>query len=51
MLDAIILTVDSPLCSTIVLFETRPFPWVSGGFLERLGSQDSEWKWKVPLES
>ena len=29
----VFLTVDSPLFS-IVLFKNRPFPWVSGGFLE-----------------
>ena len=30
-----ILGVDSPFFSTIVLFKHLPFPWVSGGFLER----------------
>ena len=30
-----ILRVDSPFFPTIVLFENPPFPWVSGGFLER----------------
>ena len=29
------LTVDSPFFSTIVLLKNRPFPWVSGIFLER----------------
>ena len=31
----VILRVDSPFFPTIVLFENRPFPWLSGGFLER----------------
>ena len=30
-----ILRVDSPFPPAIVLLEHRPFPWVSGGFLER----------------
>ena len=29
------LRVDSPFSHTIVLFENWPFPWLSGGFLER----------------
>ena len=33
--DPTILRVDSAFCPTIVLIENRPFPWVSGGFLER----------------
>ena len=31
----LMLLVTSPFFPTIVLFENRPFPWVSGGFLER----------------
>ena len=35
--------VDSPFFPTIALFKNRPFLWVSGGFLERMG--------KVALEN
>ena len=30
-----VLTLDSAFFATIALFKNRPFPWVSGGFLER----------------
>ena len=33
--NSLFLRVDSPFCSTIVLFKTRPVILVSGGFLER----------------
>ena len=31
------LGVGSPFCSTVVFKKNSHFPWVSGGFLERLG--------------
>ena len=33
-----VLGVDSPFFPTIVLFQSRRLPWVSGGVLERSGS-------------
>ena len=37
------LRVASPFFSTIVLFNNRPFPWVSGGFLEtRIPAKNGE---------